>query len=93
LNRSGFNAASFFVKDGDYAQAKPQDQRERAVRMVLEHLGEYDSVFAACSAIGPKLWKRGNYDTAQLDHRTWYEPRSARLPGKRASPSLLFPRS
>jgi transposase-like protein len=33
----------------------PQDQRERAVRMVLDHLGEYDSVFAACSAIGPKL--------------------------------------
>jgi transposase len=23
--------------------------------MVLDHLGEYDSVFAACSAIGPKL--------------------------------------
>jgi transposase-like protein len=33
----------------------PQDQRERAVRMVLDHLSEYDSVFAACSAIGPKL--------------------------------------
>jgi transposase len=33
----------------------PQDQRERAVRMVLDHLGEYDSVFAACSAIGPRL--------------------------------------
>ncbi|MHA7294306.1 transposase [Arthrobacter sp. HLT1-21] len=33
----------------------PQDQRQRAVRMVLDHLIEYDSVFAACSAIGPKL--------------------------------------
>lgn len=33
----------------------PQDQRERAVRMVLDHLGEYVSVFAARSAIGPKL--------------------------------------
>jgi hypothetical protein len=31
----------------------PQDQRERAVRM--DHLGEYDSVFAFCSAIRPKL--------------------------------------
>jgi len=33
----------------------PQDERERAARMVLDHLGEYDSVFAACSANGPKL--------------------------------------
>ncbi|MHA7277927.1 transposase [Arthrobacter sp. Hz1] len=33
----------------------PQDQSQRAVRMVLDHLIEYDSVFAACSAIGPKL--------------------------------------
>ncbi|XAS69595.1 tyrosine-type recombinase/integrase [Micrococcaceae bacterium Sec5.7] len=28
---------------------------ERAVRMVLDHLREYDSVYAAFSAIGPKL--------------------------------------
>jgi transposase-like protein len=30
-------------------------QRERAVRMVLDHLDEYRSVYAACRAIGPKV--------------------------------------
>ena len=33
----------------------PVEQRERAVRMVLDHLDEYRSVYAACQAIGPKL--------------------------------------
>ncbi len=33
----------------------PEDQRDRAVRMVLDRLGEYDSGYAACSAIGPML--------------------------------------
>ena len=32
----------------------PGEQRERAVKMVLEHLDEYRSVYAACQAIGPK---------------------------------------
>ena len=32
----------------------PVEQRERAVRMVLDHLDEYRSVYAACQAIGPK---------------------------------------
>ncbi len=33
----------------------PVEQRERAVKMVLDHLGEYRSVYAACVAIGPKV--------------------------------------
>lgn len=31
------------------------EQRERAVKMVLDHLGEYRSVYAACQAIGSKV--------------------------------------
>ncbi|OBI68101.1 transposase [Mycolicibacterium fortuitum] len=31
------------------------EQRERAVRMVLDHLGEHRSVYAACQSIGPKV--------------------------------------
>jgi transposase-like protein len=33
----------------------PVEQRERAVKMVLDHLGEYRSVYAAAQAIGPKV--------------------------------------
>jgi hypothetical protein len=33
----------------------PVAQRERAVKVVLDHLGEYRSVYAAAQAIGPKL--------------------------------------
>ena len=33
----------------------PPEQRERAVKMVLDHLDEYRSVYSACQAIGPKL--------------------------------------
>jgi hypothetical protein len=33
----------------------PIEQRERAVKMVLDHLGEYRSVYAAAQAIGPKV--------------------------------------
>lgn len=33
----------------------PVEQRERAVKMVLDHLGEYRSVYAACQGIGPKV--------------------------------------
>jgi len=37
------------------AQHYPVEQRERAVKMVLlDHLDEYRSVYAACQAIGPK---------------------------------------
>ena len=30
----------------------PKDQRDRAVRMVLDRLDEYPSLYAACGAIG-----------------------------------------
>ncbi|MFC7450657.1 transposase [Rhodococcus daqingensis] len=33
----------------------PAEQRERSVKMVLDHIDEYTSVYAACQAIGPKL--------------------------------------
>lgn len=33
----------------------PKQQRERAVRMVLDHLDEYDSPYLACKAIAPKV--------------------------------------
>ena len=33
----------------------PKDQRDRAVRMLLDRLDYYPSMFAACNAIGPKL--------------------------------------
>lgn len=33
----------------------PKDQRDRAVRMVLDRLDEYPSLYATCGAIAPKL--------------------------------------
>ena len=33
----------------------PKQQRDRAVRMVLDHLDEYASPYLACKAIGPKV--------------------------------------
>lgn len=37
------------------AKHYPVEQRERAVKMVLDHLDEYRSVYGACVAIGPKV--------------------------------------
>ncbi len=37
------------------AKHYPVGQRERAVKMVLDHLSEYRSVYAVCQAIGPKV--------------------------------------
>ena len=33
----------------------PPEQRARVVMMVLDRLGEYRSVYAACQSIGPKV--------------------------------------
>lgn len=33
----------------------PKDQRDRAIKMVLDRLDEYPSLYAACKAIGPKV--------------------------------------
>ena len=37
------------------AKHYPVEQRERAVKMVLDHLQEYRPVSAACQSIGPKV--------------------------------------
>ena len=37
------------------AKHYPVEQRERAVKMVLDHLREYRSVSAACQSIGPNV--------------------------------------
>ena len=37
------------------AKHYPVEQRERAVKMVLDHVQEYRSVYAACQPIGPKV--------------------------------------
>ncbi len=37
------------------AKHYPVEQRERAVKMVLDHLSEYRSVYVACKLIGPKV--------------------------------------
>jgi transposase-like protein len=37
------------------AKRYPVEQRERAVKMVLDDLDEYRSVYAACVAIRPKV--------------------------------------
>ena len=37
------------------AKHYPVEQRERAVKIVLDHLQEYRSVSAACQSIGPKV--------------------------------------
>jgi transposase len=37
------------------AKQYPVVQGERAVKLVLDHLDEYLSVYAACVAIGPKV--------------------------------------
>jgi transposase len=55
VNRLGFDAASFLEKDADMSKHYPVEQRVRAVKMVLDHLDEYRSVYAACQAIGPKV--------------------------------------
>lgn len=33
----------------------PKQQRERAVRMVVDHLAEYESTYLACKAIAPRV--------------------------------------
>ena len=40
-------------------QRYPVQVRERAIKMVLSHLNEYDSVYKAAFAIGPKLGVQG----------------------------------
>jgi transposase-like protein len=37
------------------AKRYPSEQRERAIRMAVDRLGEYPSAWAAAQALGPKL--------------------------------------
>jgi hypothetical protein len=67
----------------------PVEQRERAVKMVLDHLDEYRSVYAACQAIGTKVgvgWSR--YGGGRYRPRsTRVRARVSRLPSSRGSRS------
>ena len=55
------------------AKHYPVEQRERAVKMVLDHLQEYRSVSAACQSIGPNV----GAGTASL--RRWVLPGPGRI--------------
>ena len=51
----------------------PAQVRDRAIKMVLSHLDEYDSVYQAAFAIGPKVVKGeslGRWVQTQLDQGT-----------------------
>ena len=57
----------------------PVEQHERAVKMVLDHLDEYRSVYAACQAIGPKVGVGVESPRARRCRPRWMPP-SARVP-------------
>lgn len=46
---------SFERKIATMPKKYPAEARDRAVRMVIDRLSEYPSVFAACKALAPKL--------------------------------------
>jgi transposase-like protein len=52
----------------------PAQVRDRAIKMVLSHLDEYDSVYQAAFAIGPKVGVKGEslrrWVQTQLDEGT-----------------------
>jgi len=64
------------------AKHYPVEQGKRAVKMVLDHLREYRSVYAACQSIRPKVgvgteslrrWVlQAQVDAAQRPSVTWY---------------------
>ncbi|WP_225732373.1 MULTISPECIES: hypothetical protein [unclassified Nocardia] len=62
----------------------PPEVREKAVRLVLEHLDEYESPYAAAKAIGPMV--DVHYETS----RVWVKRALAQgsWPGTQTSPGL-----
>jgi len=46
---------SFLRKMATMPKKYPAEVRDRAVRMVLDRLSDYPSVYAACKALAPKL--------------------------------------
>ena len=60
VNRKGFLAASFWVKDMVQCPSNVgKEQKDRAVRMALDRLDDCPSMYAACNAIAPK-WGIGS---------------------------------
>jgi transposase-like protein len=49
----------FLERIGVMPKRYPQQVRQRAIRMVIDHLEEYDSVYKASFAIGPKVGVAG----------------------------------
>jgi transposase-like protein len=47
--------SSFLRNDDDMPKHFPHEVRTRAVRMTLDRLSEYPSVYTACKALAPKL--------------------------------------
>ena len=59
MNRPRFPAASFSSRGGWlYAEEDHPAVKERALRMVAEHRGEYASLTACCDQIGHRLGLR-----------------------------------
>lgn len=56
---------SFLKKMATMPKKYPAEVRDRAVRMVVDRLSEYPSVYAACKALAPKL------DVAPESLRRW----------------------
>jgi len=44
--------------DGAMPKKYPKDQKDRAVRMLVERLDDYPSIYAARNAIGPPFFSR-----------------------------------
>jgi hypothetical protein len=69
------------------AKHYPVEQRERAVKMVLDHVQEYRSVYAACQPIGPKVGVGTESGDEEFAGAAWVE-----FGWARPSHSALAPR-